>query len=73
MNDHDWENLQFLLNADKETLADWYSKVGVDDHEYASEILTMYSEELKVKEVLITDKDIKEFGEASGILSRYRK
>jgi hypothetical protein len=73
MNDHDWVNLQFLLNADKETLADWYSKTDVDDHEYASEIMTMYSEELKVKEVLITDKDIKEFGEASGILSRYRK
>jgi len=73
MNEYDWENLQFLLNADKETLQDWYDKVDVDDHEYATELLSQYSEELKTKEILITDKEIKEFGEASGILARYRK
>lgn len=49
MNEHDRENLQFLLNADEETLQDWYSKVDEDDHEYASEIMTMYSEELAMK------------------------
>lgn len=70
MNEYDWENLQFLLNADKETLQDWYNKVDVDDHEYASELLAQYSEELKTKEVLITDKEINEFGEASEILAR---
>lgn len=73
MNSRDWENLQFLLNADEETLRDWYDQMDVDDHEYASEIMTMYSQELKTKEVLIDDKEIKEFGEASGILTRYRK
>jgi hypothetical protein len=73
MNDYDWENLQFLLNADEETLRDWYDKVDVEDHEYASELMTAYSEELKVKEILITDKEIKKFEEASGILARYRK
>lgn len=49
MNEHDRENLQFLLNAGEETLRDWYSKVDEDDHEYASEIMTMYSEELAIK------------------------
>ena len=49
MNEYDRENLQFLLNADEETLKDWYSKVDVDDHEYASELLAMYSEELTIK------------------------
>lgn len=49
MNDYDRENLQFLLNADEETLKDWYGKVDVDDHEYASELLALYSEELTIK------------------------
>lgn len=73
MNSRDWENLQFLLNADEETLRDWYEQMDVDDHEYASEIMTMYSQELKTKGVLIDDTEIKEFGEADGILARYRK
>jgi len=49
MNEYDRENLQFLLNADKETLKDWYETVDVDDHEYASELLAQYSEELAIK------------------------
>jgi len=49
MNEYDRENLEFLLNADEETLADWYDTVDVDDHEYASELLAQYSEELAIK------------------------
>jgi len=49
MNEYDKENLQFLLNADEETLSDWYDKVDVDDHEYASELLAQYAEELAIK------------------------
>lgn len=49
MNEYDRENLQFLLNASEEVLQDWYNKVDVDDHEYASELLAMYSEELSIK------------------------
>lgn len=73
MNERDRENLEFLLNADEETLKDWYDKMDTDDHEYASELLALYGEELAIKKTLIDDTEIKEFGEAAGILSRYRK
>lgn len=39
MNKHDRKNLEFLLNADRDTLRDWYDSVDEDDHEYAMELL----------------------------------
>ena len=50
MNDHDRENLNFLLSCDPDTLLDWYNTVDEEDHEYASELMTQYSEELKLRE-----------------------
>lgn len=73
MTRHDWDNLQFLLNASEEVLCDWYEKMDKDDHEYASDLLSLYSQELEVKLALINDKEIKEFKEATSILSRFRK
>lgn len=69
----DWDNLQFLLNASEETLCDWYEKMDEDDHEYASDLLALYSEELDIKRALINDIEIKEFKDAASILSRFRK
>lgn len=53
MNERDRENLQFLLNADEETLKDWYDKMDIDDHEYASEIMEEYAEELRLRHAII--------------------
>jgi hypothetical protein len=53
MNEYDRENLSFLLNADEDTLRDWYEKMDKDDHEYASELLVAYSEELKTRQRFI--------------------
>jgi hypothetical protein len=47
MNEHDRSNLEFLLNADEQTIQDWHSKVSADDHAYAHELLDLYSKELK--------------------------
>ena len=49
MDDNDRENLAFLLNASPDVLQDWYNTVDEDDHEYASELLAKYSEELSLK------------------------
>jgi hypothetical protein len=49
MNDHDRKNLMFLLNSTPDMLADWYIQVTEDDHEYASELMSMYSKELEIK------------------------
>lgn len=50
MTDYDRKNLKFLLSCDPATLLDWYNTVDEEDHEYASELLTQYSEELKLRE-----------------------
>ena len=39
MKKRDRKNLEFLLNADRDTLRDWYESVDEDDHEYAMELL----------------------------------
>lgn len=46
MNQHDKENLHFLLSASPEVLKDWYESVEEDDHIYASELLAAYKLEL---------------------------
>ncbi len=62
MNNYDRENLEFLLNATPELLANWYDTVSDDDKEYASELLAQYSKELAlrqrfnaVEEVIVDD------------------
>lgn len=47
MNDHDRQNLNFLLNSSPEVIADWYTKVDQDDIDYAQELLAMAALELK--------------------------
>ena len=47
MNDHDRQNLNFLLTASPEVIADWYTKVDEDDIAYAQELLAMAAQELK--------------------------
>ncbi len=49
MNQHDRDNLEFLLNASPEVLEDWYNQMDDDDIEYAFELLTQLKEELDAK------------------------
>jgi hypothetical protein len=46
MNKHDRDNLEFLLYASPDVIADWMSKVDEDDIAYAHELLAMAAEEL---------------------------
>lgn len=46
MNKHDRDNLEFLLNASSEVIADWMNTVDEDDVVYAHELLAMAAEEL---------------------------
>ena len=55
MNKHDRDNLNFLLNASKSTLNDWYAKVEQDDIEYAFELLAQAKAELLVSEAELFD------------------
>ena len=46
MDEHDRKNLEFLLNAGPDVLADWYSQMSEDDHQYAMESLEVAQYEL---------------------------
>lgn len=64
MNEHDRDNLNFLLSASPEVLKDWYDSVDEDDHVYAQELLNAYSQELdKLKETRKIESTIDSFEE----------
>ncbi len=47
MNEHDRQNLNFLLTASPAVIAEWMSVVDQDDIDYAHELLAMAALELK--------------------------
>lgn len=49
MNDHDRQNLMFLLNADSNSLSDWFRKSTPDDQDYAWSLLEAYGRELEAQ------------------------
>ena len=51
MNQHDRDNLDFLLSASPEVIEDWYEQMGEDDIEYAFELLEAYSQELAAQDL----------------------
>jgi len=77
MDEHDKNNLEFLLSADEKTLLDWYNNTNYDDHLYASELMSKYSEELtdiKVSmdiELHLLNNDTDEWHESNNILSKF--
>jgi hypothetical protein len=51
MNEHDRKNLEFLLAANDEIIADWRKHVEADDIVYAQELLMAYAGELRQKSI----------------------
>ena len=72
MNNHDRDNLQFLLSADKKTMESWYQTVSEDDVEYALELLQLYRTELALREFEIIDTEAEQdLSQAQAVLSRF--
>ena len=71
MNQHDKDNLQFLLNSTPATLKDWYDKMDEDDHAYALELIRLHSSELIVAELELTDEQ-EDLSLAAKYLAKYR-
>lgn len=71
MNQHDKDNLQFLLNSSPATLKEWYDNVDQDEHEYAIELIRLYSSEIIIHNLELDD-DITDLSEAQQLLSKYR-
>ena len=51
MDQHDKDNLNFLLNATPEAIQDWYEQMSDEDIEYAFELLEAHSQELLLNEL----------------------
>lgn len=66
MNQHDRDNLDFLLNASPEVIQDWYEKMEDDDIMYAFELLELAKEELIEQQMAGND-----LSEARAIISKY--
>lgn len=73
MNAHDRENVNFLLNASKEDMEEWYRYATEDDYAYAMEILREARTELELRELeLIDDEANHDVEEANAVLSKFR-
>jgi hypothetical protein len=63
MNEHDYNNLQFLLTSSEEVIADWFLKTSADDIEYAMQIMAAASKEMSFITREINDDDCTEANE----------
>ena len=73
MNDWDRDNLNFLLNADRETMEDWYHMATEDDFKYAAELFRRARTELAMQELALVDTEaVEDTTEAQAVLARFR-
>jgi len=73
MNNWDRDNLNFLLNADRETMEDWYHMATEDDFKYAAELFRRARVELAMTELaLVDDEAVQDITEAQAVLARFR-
>jgi hypothetical protein len=73
MNDWDRDNLNFLINADRETMEDWYHMATEDDFKYAAELFRRARTELAMTELaLVDDEAVEDMTEACSVLARFR-
>ena len=71
MNDHDKANLEFILNASKETLADWFNSLSEDDLAYAEELVRAANLELMMRIVEVHD-IVPDVSAAKIVLDKYK-
>lgn len=75
MNEHDRDNLRFLLSADRETFMEWAEQVTQDDMDYAMELLAQYAEELAVRshEMMVECMmETEDYSEANAVINRIK-
>ena len=73
MNNWDRDNLNFLMNASKETLEEWHFYADADDYKYALELLQAARTELAMQELaLVDDQAVEDLDQAQAVLARFR-
>jgi len=76
-NEHDRNNLRFLMNSNRETLRKWYATCSEDDILYAKSLLDALAleiaEEMKTSLIESQIDSMKHFTEATAVLSYIRE
>lgn len=76
MNQHDRDNLKFLLSADEHTFQEFLEQSNDDDIDYAIELIQRHKAELMVHEMALEESVDEEMGldltEAQSVLARFR-
>jgi hypothetical protein len=71
MNQWDRDNLNFLINADRDTMEDWYQHATPDDYKYALELLAAAKSELMIQEQELMEQDL-DVSDAAKLLKKFQ-
>ena len=73
MNDWDRDNLNFLLNASKDDLEDWWQHATPDDIEYATRLFQIARNEIELQLIDLLDQtEVEDFTEANAVLAKFK-
>ena len=75
MNEHDRNNLNFLLSSDSEAIKTWITVVSEDELTYAWELLAKYSQELEERATeMVVEANLErlngKYSEASNVINQ---
>ena len=70
MNDWDRDNLNFILNADKQELAAFYDQCNLEDLKYLGNLVRWELSQLRIAEAEEFDR-VNEVDEARSVLSKF--
>lgn len=70
LNEWDRDNLNFLLNADRKTLDEWYEQCDADDIRYALELMKAHKSELIMQELEYFD-EVSDVAMANTLLKKF--
>lgn len=70
MNDHDRNNLQFIMSLDEYGFYKWSASLSEDDVDYAIELLKAARTEVMLQAVTLSD-DVEDTSEAMSILKGF--
>lgn len=74
MNQHDLNNLEFIMSLDVNSIKQWWDSISEDDREYAMELLECQKRILVEKKTNIClDADITDMTQAKQLLSKWYK
>jgi len=71
MNQWDRDNLVFFLTVDSATYREWYDQATDIDKDYATTLLSLYSEELDVRAAMADDA-VEDLSAANIALQKFR-